>query len=444
MKKTLAILTTVFFLLVLSLPFRENIGLGLFSRKIEEKPTVAKAAILKPQFVLPKTINSLESYFTRLSDSGAPIGLQSVFVETLDGKTLIDRNGDASLNPASVMKLTVSYLALKHFEPDHKFKTVAYTNGVIDESKQVLYGDIVIETEGDPNFTLGDAANLGASIQSQGIKRVEGNLLVKGPMLLRHSSKPEYAYSKLKSALGVRFSKPVNPKTVDNAGDEGKILLAIHHSQTLKELLRFMNSFSDNYYAEHFGLMLGGVAAVEKELEREFNIKPEQLEITHVSGLDYNRITPRVSIKIFRQMINLLKSYSLKVEDIMPVVGVDSGTLATRLVDSPLMGAVVAKTGTLHITDEGASILQGVIYTKDYGTVLFAVFNMVGKVNYFRQEQDQLLSELTQELKITPNPVRLTNIFPDEEPILTEVKNFPKSKAYGRRDVSLKSKRHRR
>ena len=142
-------------------------------------------------------------------------------------------------------------------------------------------------------------------------------------------------------------------------------------------------------------------------------------------------------------MVKLLRSYKMQIEDIMPVMGVDSGTLVTRLVESSLQGAVVAKTGTLHITDEGASILQGVLYTKEYGPVLFAIFNMVGKVNYFRNEQDILLKELVTDLSLTPKAVRLENIFPDSEPILTEVKNFPSKKAYGRRNVNIKSKKRR-
>ncbi len=444
MKKTFVTLTTLF-LLVFFLAFREKATSILFSGKNNEKMAVAKAAIIKPESVTPKNLTSLENYFTRLGDNGSPMDFQSVLVETLDGKTLVECNADVALNPASVMKLAVCYLALKRFEPDHKFKTLAYTTGLVDESKQTLYGDIVIETEGDPNFTVADAASFGASIRSQGIKKVEGSLIIKGPMLLRHSSNPEFVYSKLKSTIGIHFSKSVAAlEVVDRSKDEGKVLLAVHYSQPLKELLLSMNAFSDNYYAEHFGLMLGGIAAVETELETEFNLKPQQLEITHASGLDYNRITTRASIKIFQKMIGLLKSYQMKVEDIMPIVGVDSGTLATRLNGTPLLGAVVAKTGTLHVTDDGASILQGVIYTKQYGPVMFAIFNMVGKVNYFRQEQDQLLTELVPELGLTPMPVRFTNIFPDQSPVLVDVKDFPEKKVYGKHGKGSRGKKHRR
>ena len=439
MKKAILILAAISLLLVLFLPFS-----GKFFGK-KPKPaneTVANADIDIAKLKPPKKLLSLENYLTRLSESGAPTDLQGILMQTLEGKVLVEHNADTPLNPASVMKLSVSYLALKRFDPNHKFKTIAYTYGLIDESKQVLYGDLIIETEGDPNFTLADANNLAASIRSQGIKTVIGDLIVKGPLLLRHTSNPTYVNTKLRSSLGLRFTKPTKTNETSKKGDS-RILLGVHSSQSLKELLLYMNAHSDNYYAEHLGQMLGGIEVIEKELESEFKLKEEELIITHASGLDYNRITPRASIKIFEKMVKLLRSYKMRIEDIMPVMGVDSGTLVTRLVESSLQGAVIAKTGTLHITDEGASILQGMLYTKEHGPVLFAIFNMVGKVNYFRNEQDTLLKELVTDLSLTPKTVRLENIFPDSEPILTEVKNFPSKKAYGRRNVSIKSKKRR-
>ncbi|MFY9226481.1 MAG: D-alanyl-D-alanine carboxypeptidase [Blastocatellia bacterium] len=439
MKKAILILAAISLLLLLFLPFSGK----FFGKKTKPaNETVANADIDLAKLKPPKKLLSLESYLNRLSESGAPTQSQAVLMQTLEGKVLVEYNADTPLNPASVMKLAVSYLALKRFDPNHKFKTVAYTYGLIDESKQVLYGDLIIETQGDPNFTLADANNLAASIRSQGIKTVIGELVIKGPLLLRHTSNQTYVNTKLRSSLGLRFTKPTKSKETPKK-DDSRILLGVHSSQSLKELLLYMNAHSDNYYAEHLGQILGGIEVIEKELESEFKLKEEELIITHASGLDYNRITPRASIKVFQKMVKLLRSYKMRIEDIMPVVGVDSGTLVTRLVESSLQGAVVAKTGTLHITDEGASILQGVLYTKEYGPVLFAIFNMVGKVNYFRNEQDTLLKELVTDLSLTPKTVRLENIFPDSEPILTEVKNFPSKKAYGRRNVGIKSKKRR-
>jgi D-alanyl-D-alanine carboxypeptidase len=204
-KKGFAVLSVILLMTLAFLPFRGKAFPFLLSNKPEISRVVVAEAV-KPEIVKPKKVVSLENYITRLKENGAPTESQAVLLQTLDGKVLAENNADTPLNPASVMKLSVSYLALKHYGPDHKFKTIAYTTGLIDESKQVLYGDLVIETEGDPNFTVSDANSLADSVRSQGIKRVEGTLIIKGPLLLRHTANPEYIYGKLKAALKLKFS----------------------------------------------------------------------------------------------------------------------------------------------------------------------------------------------------------------------------------------------
>src|SRR5437667_5495675 len=75
-----------------------------------------------PAEALP-TLAAVENYLNRLISAGCPSSAQAVLIQTLDGKVLVDHNADTPLNPASVMKLSTSYLALKHFGPDYRFKT---------------------------------------------------------------------------------------------------------------------------------------------------------------------------------------------------------------------------------------------------------------------------------------------------------------------------------
>lgn len=399
---------------------------------LEAKANNPAPVVKPPEPVVAKTFKSvsLTDYLDRLNTNGSYPSDQSVIVETLEGKVLIEHNGERPLNPASVMKLSTSYLALKHFGPQHKFKTLAYTNGVIEESKQILHGDLIIEGEGDPNFTYEDARVLGESIRSQGIRHVEGDLIILGPMRLRHTSTPEFIYGKLKNALGLTFPKPkkgekkdsevidtsnIDPKKVE------KVFLGVHYSQPLKDLLLYMNAHSDNYYAEQLGEALGGPDAVQAELSAEFNFQPGTLFITHTSGLDFNRITPKASLTIFQKMIKLLANNSMKVEEIMPVAGVDSGTLNTRFRNPQVVGSIVAKTGTLNVTDNGVSTLQGVVYSQQYGPLLFAIFNSNGPVHYFRKEQDRFLCDAISEMGIEVKVARTENILaPGEEDEMAE------------------------
>jgi D-alanyl-D-alanine carboxypeptidase len=136
--------------------------------------------------------------------------------------------------------------------------------------------------------------------------------------------------------------------------------------------------------------------------------------INHTSGLDFNRITPRTSVTVLRKMIDLLKTYRMRLEDIMPVAGVDVGTLNGRFRAPGMAGAIVAKTGTLHDTDNGVSALQGVIYSESYGPLLFGIFNMGGDVAYFRQQQDRFLNDVVDEICAQLEMVRKENILPAE------------------------------
>ncbi|CCZ09989.1 D-alanyl-D-alanine carboxypeptidase/D-alanyl-D-alanine-endopeptidase [uncultured Culturomica sp.] len=67
-----------------------------------------------------------------------------------DGRIVIDRSGDKSLQPASVCKLLSSALALKEKGADFHYTTSVWRTGTIADGK--LNGDIVIEANGDPCF----------------------------------------------------------------------------------------------------------------------------------------------------------------------------------------------------------------------------------------------------------------------------------------------------
>ena len=81
----------------------------------------------------------------------------------------------------------------------------------------------------------------------------------------------------------------------------------------------------------------------------------------------------------------------------MPVAGMDEGTLQRRFTTVDYRGSVIGKTGTLPATDGGVSTLAGLVYTRDRGVLLFAIFNTKGNVNTFRKLQDNLIKDLIAE-----------------------------------------------
>lgn len=77
--------------------------------------------------------------------------------------------------------------------------------------------------------------------------------------------------------------------------------------------------------------------------------------------------------------------------DIMPVAGIDKGTLENRFDADFSTGSVVGKTGTLGQTDAGVSSLAGEINTRN-GKYLFVIFNQRGSVARFRAFQNSFVS----------------------------------------------------
>ena len=64
-------------------------------------------------------------------------------------------------------------------------------------------------------------------------------------------------------------------------------------------------------------------------------------------------------MKIYRALRAELKKNGLTPAAIMPVAGIDPGTLEDRFKGLTWRGSVIAKTGTLLRTDGGASSLVG-------------------------------------------------------------------------------------
>src|SRR6185295_1290047 len=178
--------------------------------------------------------------------------------------------------------------------------------------------------------------------------------------------------------------------------NEGPLLLS-HYSDPLESILLFQNAHSSNAIAEVVGASIGGPRAIQDYLVESVGLGESDIFVGRASGLDFNRITPRATLRVLRALIQLLADHSLRPEDVMPVAGIDSGTLHGRLGREDVRGGVVAKTGTLVSLDNGVSTLVGIAFTKTKGPLLFAVFDSGGNVNAYRHLQDQFIEQMIAE-----------------------------------------------
>lgn len=239
-------------------------------------------------------------------------------------------------------------------------------------------------------LTAAEVSRLVREVVRAGIARVNGNLIVAGPFTYGTFYTTDRAMNGLSKTLrkvGIRVSGSAQLGTA--RGNE----LATHVSKNLREILFYQNAHSSNPTAERLGEAIGGPKAVEQFLIDQVGIPASDVYISHTSGLDYNRITPQGTIKIFRELVYWLNLNNLQPQDILPVAGIDAGTLQRRFTSLEYRGGIIGKTGTLPGTDGGVSTLAGILYTRDRGPVLFAIFNTKGSVGTYRKLQDAFLKK---------------------------------------------------
>ena len=158
----------------------------------------------------------------------------------------------------------------------------------------------------------------------------------------------------------------------------------------MTEILNATLCFSNNFLAEKLGDMLGGPYAVARIVQLNAQIAPTEFSIQTSSGLGINRVTPAAQMKLLRALRSDLSKYNMTFRDIMPVAGIDQGTLEERFDADWARGSVVGKTGTLGHTDGGASALAGEMNTRN-GRLLFVIFNMHAGVGRSRGFQNMLV-----------------------------------------------------
>lgn len=346
-------------------------------------------------------------------------GFQGVLAETLDGATVASQAVDEKFNPASAIKLATALAALQSFGPEHRFATAVWANGKLDQTTGTLEGDLII-TGRDPSFRYEQAVMMVRELNERGIRVVSGNLIVAPGFTMnfswsaKHSGEEFLETADAATRPGAAIRAWIDERTL--VGDKqslssvpslvvsGEVLvgsapaganpLLTHRSSKLADILKVLLCYSNNFMAERIGETIGGPQAVRTLLIEKLKIDPEEILIATTSGLGVNRVTPRSMMKILRGLRDELAKNKLTLSDIMPVAGIDPGTLEDRYTDQATRGSVIAKTGTLIRTDGGASSLVGQMRTRSGRIVLFVILNQRGSVLRFRQNQDQIVNSI--------------------------------------------------
>jgi serine-type D-Ala-D-Ala carboxypeptidase/endopeptidase (penicillin-binding protein 4) len=353
------------------------------------------------------------------SDEPLVYGLQGLLVETLDGKTVSAQAADQAFNPASSIKLGLALVALHNFGPQYRFTNGFWTDGTLNKTTGELTGNLFV-TGRDPSFHYEHAIMIARLLNNLGIRSVSGDLVVAPGFTMNFSSSVRrsgellydtldashrsgearrgWTYERMtlgdQSSLQTVPSVTVMGEVIVGPAAPGAKLILTHNSSKLTDVLKVLLCYSNNFMAERIGDGLGGAQSVRRQLISLVGIPENEIQLSSVSGLGVNRVTPRAMLKIFRKLRNELQKNKLTPADIMPVAGIDPGTLEERFTGPAWEGSVIAKTGTLVRTDGGASSLVGQMKTASGDVLLFVIMNQRGSVLRFRQNQDYLVMQV--------------------------------------------------
>ncbi len=353
--------------------------------------------------------------FPVLADVEIP-GYSGILVEDANGNVVLESYSNYAFNPASNVKVATAYAVLKTFGPDYRFPTNVWTDGQIDKTTGTLYGNLYVSGR-DLSFGLEQGITIAHELNRLGIQNVNGDLVVTGDFVMSQSSTADRAGLTLSatmnsakrnvSATHAWQSYQVNSKRTDLVGIIPSVsisggtyvqtiptnakLLFSHESAPVREIIKATLCYSNNYLAEKLGDMLGGAYAVARIVQLNAQVAPEEFYLQTSSGLGTNRVTPQAMMRLLRTLRKELARNKMTFADIMPVAGIDRGTLERRFDTDFSRGSVVGKTGTLGNTDGGVSSLSGEIQTRQ-GKLLFVIFNQRGSVNRFRSFQNMIVS----------------------------------------------------
>lgn len=342
---------------------------------------------------------SLTEFLNRLLAEGRNPQQHGVYVEKLaGGEPLAMLNENAVFNPASVVKLATTLAALETLGPKHRFRTEFRAAGEINSKTGELSGDLILVSGGDPAFSIADARAVGDELRRLGLRRISGGLTVAGDFVCNENSQTDISAGVFRRQSKLGFQQPTKFEGLRADFSQTKFLLAVE-SDTLLNIVRYQNAHSVNAMADLLATHVGGAEGVRKFLVELVAVPQEAVYISHGSGLDVNRLTPQDTVRLLRRLIDRLAAYGLPPESVMSIAGIDSGTLLDRFAEAKFAGSVLAKTGTLHSTDDGVAALAGVMNTRQCGQLLFAVYDMAEgrRVLHLRQVQDEFLKRLAME-----------------------------------------------
>jgi D-alanyl-D-alanine carboxypeptidase/D-alanyl-D-alanine-endopeptidase (penicillin-binding protein 4) len=150
------------------------------------------------------------------------INMSMLVVDLNTGEQLFSRNADRALIPASNMKLFSEAVALMALGPDYRFQRQLSTDATMLENG-TLHGSIYLSLPGDPSFTSHHLKDLLAALNSWGIKRITGNVV----LVNKNASIDPYPPGRDPRDITQGYGAPITPIIID----ENRLTMIINPGQ---------------------------------------------------------------------------------------------------------------------------------------------------------------------------------------------------------------------
>ena len=327
----------------------------------------------------------------------SPAQTGAIVLDLRTGRTLFTQNSGRALRPASNEKLATTYAALSALGPAFRIETDVLGEG--HQSGTTWLGNLVLKGYGDPALTVAELVSLAHQVTAAGIRHVSGRILGdeswfdarrtgigwKAKFYLRESpalsalivnrgwtgryetSRPALMAAQLfRQDLLRRAGVSVDGGAAVGVASGTAVQLAGVQSPPVSALVRHMDVYSDNFYAEMLMKEVGAVQgsggsaaaglAVTRRLLTAAGVPLAGVRMVDGSGLSLVDRWPTGGLATLLRAMWLdpdLRPYFVPA---LPVAG-ETGTLEHRMRSGPARGLVRAKTGTT----DNSSALSGFV-----------------------------------------------------------------------------------
>jgi serine-type D-Ala-D-Ala carboxypeptidase/endopeptidase (penicillin-binding protein 4) len=344
----------------------------------------------------------------------------AIALDLRTGRILFAQNAHRALRPASNEKLATTYAALTALGPSFRIETDVLGDG--SQSGTIWRGNLVLKGYGDPSLNAAELVSLAHQVAAAGIRHVSGRILGdeswfdsrrtgvgwKADFYLHESPalsalivdrgwtgrfetrRPALFAAQLFRSDLTRAGVSVGGAAALGVATAGATPLASLESPPLSALVRHMDVYSDNFYAEMLLKEIGAVQgsagsaaaglAVTRRLLTAAGVPLAGVRMVDGSGLSLiDRWTPAGLATLLRTMwLNPdLQPYLVPS---LPIAG-ETGTLEHRMRTGPARGHVRAKTGTTA----NSSALSGFVGDR----YVFSILENGRPVKTFYAEQSQ-------------------------------------------------------